>query len=292
MTRNNSPTLGADIEGFLYNRVTKEYMSAEGMLGGTKDKPKPIQLTKYYDDIWMDPEGTMIQEDNVMVEFNLPVLSLQGRFQEPGNLYATMEQSRLIVDRYLEEQYDHLEVDYDVVSNTFPKSVLDTPQAQTIGCEPDNDAYTGGETRLAVPPLTNVRNAGGHVHIGGNFQCPDFVACLLFELLLMYRGVPQSLEPTERDEWYGQPGTFRTKPYGIEYRSLNSAWVTTPSMCWDVERSAKAMADFCIGQEPNIIRNMFRSVPWLEVREAYLAKEHQPKAANDVAEQILELVGG
>ena len=53
--------VGADPELFLLDITTDQYKSAEGLIGGTKEEP--VVISK---------EGFAIQEDNVMVEFNIP----------------------------------------------------------------------------------------------------------------------------------------------------------------------------------------------------------------------------
>ena len=54
--------LGADPEVFLVDKRGDPF-SAEGIFGGTKAAPKPMDGL---------PEGYFIQEDNVAAEFNIP----------------------------------------------------------------------------------------------------------------------------------------------------------------------------------------------------------------------------
>src|SRR5699024_1887019 len=61
MAKINNITLGADPELFLQKIDKSEVVSAIGLIGGTKDNPKPIS-----------EKGHSIQEDNVLVEFNIP----------------------------------------------------------------------------------------------------------------------------------------------------------------------------------------------------------------------------
>ena len=75
----------------------------------------------------------------------------------------------------------------------------------------------------------NVRTCGGHIHLGGDFQCPDFVAALFAELFLgVFGRLPMNFKSV-RQRWYGQPGIFRSKPYGIEYRTPDSSWTSDTS---------------------------------------------------------------
>src|SRR5258706_7979790 len=52
--------VGADPELFLKDKATGQYKSACGLVGGTKERPKKI-----------DKRGHAVQEDNVMVEYNI-----------------------------------------------------------------------------------------------------------------------------------------------------------------------------------------------------------------------------
>ena len=54
-------TLGCDPELFVKSLETGEIVSAEGKIGGTKREPRAIS-----------DSGHSVQEDNVMVEFNIP----------------------------------------------------------------------------------------------------------------------------------------------------------------------------------------------------------------------------
>ena len=63
----NNVTIGADPEMFLYNSETGKFVSAIGLIPGTKENPfKPKELKK----------GFALQTDNVLVEFNIPASKL------------------------------------------------------------------------------------------------------------------------------------------------------------------------------------------------------------------------
>lgn len=54
--------LGSDPEFFLKSKENNEVISSIGLIGGTKDVPKSLGEEGYY-----------VQEDNVLVEFNIPI---------------------------------------------------------------------------------------------------------------------------------------------------------------------------------------------------------------------------
>ena len=199
--------IGCDVEGFLYNELTDKYVPCVGLLPGTKDEPHQLPDMN---------KGYCIQEDNVMVEFNIPPQKTAKNFEQA--LVAV----RGAVERMLPA---HHSVIYRPSVKFSAKDLMST-QAQTIGCDPDFDAYQGGDIRTKLPDLNLYRGAGGHIHIGGDFQCPDFVAALFADLCI---GMVNGLTGNKQDRrtgWYGQPGIFRPKPYGIEWRSPSSYWMS------------------------------------------------------------------
>lgn len=94
-----------------------------------------------------------------------------------------------------------------------------------FGCDPDMNAYTRTLQRPKINPSDTLRTAGGHVHIGTEAKTiQDQVA--LAKLCDLYLGVPSVLldKDTTRRRMYGKAGSFRPKPYGIEYRVLSNFW--------------------------------------------------------------------
>lgn len=198
--------LGTDPEAFLRNRKTKEIVSAIGLIPGTKHAPYPITE--------LGP-GYFIQTDNVMVEWCVPATNnyreLYHSIQKcieytnsviPGDLEVTVKASAFLDEKYLQNE-----------------------QALTFGCDPDFNAWTY-MMNSSPSSRTNLRTAGGHIHIG--YDNPDDDASIeLIRALDLYLGVPSIiLDPDiERRKMYGKAGAFRIKSYGIEYRSLSNFWI-------------------------------------------------------------------
>ena len=271
-----APMIGADVEQFLVlrpppavpgtpeyaeqlagRRKKREIVPCVGIIPGTKENPHTFE---YYE------EGYAVQEDNVMVEWNIPPATHWDAFAE------SVEQVQVLVDEYLGEVDPLYCIDYRTHWHEFKPKDLLSPQAQTIGCEPDYDAYLGGKMRIAPNmAANNIRTCGGHIHLGGDFQCPDFVAALFAELFIGLAGdtvYPDRDDP--RQQWYGQPGVFRPKPYGIEYRTPNNRWAFDRA---DVELAgsyALMCAKYLTDTDPLELQAAFRQFPWVKLREYFL----------------------
>ena len=243
-----TPSIGTDVEGFLMNDNSGRFVPCVGLVPGTKDAPH--QLDKM-------PTGFCIQEDNVMVEFNVP--PAQGYRAFAKNITGAVKAIQKAIP-------DGHTVIYKP-DNKFAAKDLRSPQARTIGCEPDFNAYTGGSMRVP-PSSTGVwRGAGGHIHLGGDFQCPDFVAALFCDLSL---GISQNMTGYKKDmrhQFYGQPGIFRPKPYGIEWRSPSSAWINNSDKYSHVGDIGIRLARWMTDLDARELQTIFRKIDWPRVRK-------------------------
>lgn len=111
---------------------------------------------------------------------------------------------------------------------TYPDSGLKHPKAYQSGCNPDMSAYT---LQKNISPnlkdFGSVRSAGGHIHIGDDdinpFNTAKAVDLFVTLPLMLLEGV------NDRRKMYGQAGSLRLKPYGVECRSLSNVWVNDPA---------------------------------------------------------------
>lgn len=201
--------VGLDPEAFLFK--DKQYYPAIGLFGGTKEAPIPAG------------EGGGIQEDNVMVEFNTAPASTLPMFKYQISLMKSI----------IEERAKNMgfEIKYDPIA-TFSEDLLTHPQAREIGCSPDYNAWHGGRNEsVNASDLKNIRTASGHIHIGfewlNNHPYNKIYMVQALELML---GVPLSLIESDksvtRRQYYGMSGSFRRKPYGIEWRTPDNTWIT------------------------------------------------------------------
>src|SRR5688500_8759583 len=199
--------IGADPEGFFVRNGVP--VPAIGLIGGTKDHPRPCGIGH-------------VQEDNVMAEFNIPPATTATQFS--NRIKAMMDSLEEIAKKH------GCSLQYTSWAK-FNEMDLLHPQARTIGCDPDYNAWTSDKNPSASPfDLGVIRTAAGHVHIGvpnpnisPNYRTNVVKACDRFI------GIPSAImekEDNTRRKFYGKAGCFRPKPYGIEYRVPGNWWLT------------------------------------------------------------------
>lgn len=199
-------TIGTDLEVFVKDTNKNEIISAEGLIGGTKEKPTPI-----------DREGCFIQEDNVMAEFNVPPAV------DPRDMYENIVFVLNHITNKLPEGFD-----IDVAASALiDGKYLETEQAQTFGCDPDYNIWTGLQNEAPNSLLfPNLRTCGGHVHVGYNGPTEELNVKLV-KTLDLFLTVPSIImdKDTMRRVLYGKSGSFRYKEYGVELRTLSNFWI-------------------------------------------------------------------
>lgn len=268
------PQIGADPELFLVDNRSGSVHPVCGLVGGTKDKPIPLEpVTKGGKPL---RKGFAVQEDNVMVEFNIPPAGSADAFS--NNIETALSSVRAL----LRKKHGWLELD-DQCARMFPYRLLsgkNEAQAKMFGCSADYDGHEMGRT---VPPLHaeeldaedgTWRFAGGHIHLGyvpptmerGEFPIPDHIVAQFCDL---YLGLPSVSEDKQglRREKYGKAGRFRTTPYGIEYRTLSNFWVLDPNLRWGVANSAIQLANRLAKNSPTLGK-AYSEIPWADVKAA------------------------
>lgn len=228
-------TIGADPELFLVQ--DRNIIPAVGKIGGTKDHPLAIPGLG---------EGFGMQEDNVMVEFNIPPAN--GAMEFSNNLMMAIGHIKQVIPHGT-----------DLVaksSHLFKARQLRSKQAKVFGCEPDQNAWTGRENRFIPATDPRLRSCGGHVHIG----LPDNVRNIdtdrgVIRACDVFLGVPSILldNDTRRREIYGKAGAFRFKAYGVEYRTLSNFWLESAQLReWVFDSAIRAVETVANGGLPEI----------------------------------------
>lgn len=220
-------TVGADPELFVRDKATNEFVSAYGLVPGTKEEPQPV------------PNGA-IQVDGMALEFNIDPATSADSFR--GNILEVMKQLELAAGpNYSLEVLPSVNFSEDVWYST-------PDQAKEIGCDADYNAYTM-EKNPQPEQNGTMRAAGGHIHIGwDDGQDIDFMsdghmeACSMVVKQLDYTlGIQSALWDNDltRRQMYGKAGSFRPKPFGVEYRVLSNAWLKSPKLISHVFNVAK-----------------------------------------------------
>lgn len=224
-------TIGADPEMFLYYQ-NHTPVSAIGLIGGTKHNPAPLGR-----------EGFFVQEDNVLVEFNIPPAKTMEEFVE------SIEWSKETIRKVVNANGLSIQIK---ATERFPDSELQHPKAQELGCDPDYNAWTGQVNPRPVLEghMKNIRSAGGHIHIGWE-QAPDDPPMFrrqVIKAMDLFVGVPSVKMDMNwaRRELYGKAGAYRTASYGVEYRTPSNFWLRDAQYAqWAYMQSKRAFDFAC-----------------------------------------------
>lgn len=186
-----------------------------------------------------------VQPDNILAEFN----SRPSR-----NVLEFVENHKLILSD-LEDIIKPLDLHLDFIASALADDeLLSDIRTRVAGCQPDFNVWrciqSEGAFKLAANKpanywKTNVRAAGGHLHISFDQadDDPSFENRFKFVKALDYAlGVPSVIHDPDqqRREYYGKAGAFRPKevsredPYnGVEYRTLSNFWLRSEElMAW------------------------------------------------------------
>jgi len=215
-------SIGTDLEVFAKNKQGN-HIALCGKIGGTKEEPLQIKGL---------PRGFMVQEDNVALEFNIPVCNTRVAFVEAMGLARNNVEDILF------------NLDLKMSKNSsvsFDTQELQHPNALVFGCEPDYNAWSKSENPRPEAKDRNLRTAGGHIHVGSDINMIDGI-----RNMDLFLGVPSILlddtpESLARRELYGKAGAMRPKPYGFEYRVLSNFWMFSNKMVsWVYDQTKRA----------------------------------------------------
>jgi hypothetical protein len=235
-------------------------------------------------------DGYAVQEDNVMVEFNIPSCATVRSFSR------AVSRGLEWISSLVRTSLPNHSLDLGACARLLPFSELANPQAQTFGCSPDFNAHEQGNPCPAIKPDGLIegdsawRFAGGHVHIGYESGVPDFVAAAMADV---YLGLPSvSLdEQGIRRQLYGSAGRYRPTEYGIEYRTLSNFWIWDERLVNDIGQRAASLGAMLEGDE-DVLQKLYAEIPWNDVRLA-IDKEDEVRAADLIAYISRDLkVGG
>lgn len=254
--------IGHDAEFFVYNEAS-QIIPVCGLIGGTKRVPKKLPTSKI---------GTTVQEDGVALEVGM----------HPVGVNSFVEAAR----RSIEEagvfaRKKKLTIVPFMSANKFDSNLLlKFPQAMEIGCSPDRNAWKRGQARqgLSVESLGDNRFTGGHLHF--SFPCtgkgeghraengtPTWaIVQMLDALALTFWPHYSKQDQGDRYQWYGLPGLYREKPYGLEYRTpTNHSVYSNKMLCKLFVDDCASVVQACCELPGTTVRSIYDSIPWVEV---------------------------
>lgn len=219
-------TIGADPEIFL--KAGGKPISAHDLIKGTKKEPHPV-------------DGGAIQVDGLATEFNVEPVSFSDTVAFNDGIVKVMKQLHAAVKEsnpsasFMKETSVEFDPEYMA---SLPDDVL------VLGCDPDWNAYTC-EKNPTPDGSVNFRATGGHIHLGWTkympVDDPEYIEICadIVKVLDLYIGLPcRILDPDDRRRtMYGKAGSFRPKPYGLEYRTPSSIWIHNKSTRMAVAQS-------------------------------------------------------
>lgn len=262
---NTAVTLGCDPEVFL--KAGNEFVSAVGLIGGSKARPRSVK------------DG-MLQEDNVMAEFGITPSGNENDFV--ARIKSVLSDLEATIKPY------ELSLDFSPTA-TFAPAQLTKPECLVFGCEPDYCAWTLTENEGPDPfKVGNMRSAGGHVHVGFDMGDDEFDSRIhVVRMMDIFLGIPSVLLDPDKDRrsMYGKAGAHRPKDYGVEYRTLSNFWVQDESyMRWVYRQSMMAVIQ--ARANPN---GLIEHVGGAEVIQDTINNSRTDKAAEIVANLNLVL---
>jgi hypothetical protein len=209
--------LGADPELFMKNPNSGAFVSAHGLVPGTKREPHKV------------PYGA-VQIDGTALEFNIDPASDVNQFVH--NIQTVQK----IIASYVPG--------YNVVAEpvaTYAEDYFkwEVPgSAKELGCDPDYCGWTLDVNPRPEPGNRPIRTAAGHIHIGWTngadvYDKNHFEQCArIARQMDYYLGVHSLLWDKDgtRRELYGKAGAFRPKSYGVEYRVLSNRWLASEAL--------------------------------------------------------------
>lgn len=233
--------IGADPEYFV--KQNGVFVSAHGLVNGNKKNPLKV-------------DKGAVQVDGMALEFNIDPAESEDEFFV--NINTVFAQLKAMCP-------DHEHVIAPVAD--FPLEYINSQplEARELGCDPDFNAWSGLENVKPDAELP-MRTASGHIHIGWaeNMDKGDpnlYQDCrIVAKQMDFFLGLPSLFFDADerRRQMYGKAGCFRPKPYGMEYRTLSNAWLTSENLIkWAFRNARKGMEQVMQG---NILEDQFGSV--------------------------------
>jgi hypothetical protein len=213
--------IGSDPEFFLKSK--KGIIPSTDIL--TIDKYNPINVGEF-----------AVFNDNVLVEGNIPPAKSAVEF------ISNMKELKAIITDITNCEVESLD------SYKFTPEALKSPGAKVFGCSPYINAWKKVECSAANLAKESFRTAGFHIHMGYERESGvsvlksqiDSAIAKAFDYFCVY---PSRLISNDevRNGNYGEYGSYREKPYGVEVRSLGGYFTKDEYLNWVYNQSIKTI---------------------------------------------------
>jgi hypothetical protein len=221
--------IGADVEFFIKNSLG-EAIPAFTIIPNDKNNPLKNQDVKLY-------------FDNVLLEFNIP----------PSKDVKTFVKNITNGINFAESKIRPNFLDLSA-SAYFNSENLEDKRAKEAGCEIEYNAYNFKPNNDIGEALrnTSVRTSGGHLHLSGEKYdaiddktlYPIFVYMMDLFVAIPSILIEKDYSQRDRRKIFGKAGSYRIKPYGIEYRVLSSWWTGKPEYSALIYRMCEFVFEF------------------------------------------------
>lgn len=292
--------VGHDCEFFVIDRNTGGIVPVCGKLGGTKKRPLPVEGSRV---------GTTYQEDGVACEIGMTPTSVHDFLSAASESFYDM-------NNVLNNK--GLQVAGGVANNFDIEQLRLHPQALIIGCSPDFDAHERGmkRTGINIEAMGTCRFTGGHLH----FSCPLkdrerltndtpiwAVVQMMDALALMFSSRYSFEYQGDRYQFYGLPGLYRPKPYGLEYRTPTNYWLWESARdggnrdATDFINNCAAVVQACSELSGDVVRSYYERIDWdsvkrlldLKGKRSFKQRANSPEYARlwDLKEELVLQLG-
>jgi len=231
--------IGCDPELFL--TVNGKLTPCVGLMPGTKQRPFAIPSA----------HGLKVQEDGVTLEFNVAPVE---RHAFASHIRGSLKELSKFVRLRIPEGSWQVQA-----TARFTKAELNSEQAMLLGCDPDCNAWAKGRQRFppSIKQIRNDRFAGGHLHFGYDkaaCSVPPW-ALIQFIEVMGYLPVLPADKQGRRRLFYGKPGLYREKEYGVEYRTPSNFWLLQPDLTLSMSRAAESVV-----KHPELARQLWPQI--------------------------------
>jgi hypothetical protein len=199
-------TVGADPEVFVANQEGKIISARPFVHGGTKEHPFALRY------------GVGVHHDNVALEFSFPPADEEEEFVK--NVDLALMQMQLLIGE------NNLLIKPAVLNSEMAAWIPKQEEFLEFACDPEEYLYL--EDSFLDIKEAWFRSAGGHVHIGwpnATDQQKSLVVSVCDYTLGAFNVLLEDESGVTRRHLYGRAGSYRTKEYGIEYRTPGNSWL-------------------------------------------------------------------